>query len=78
MERSMKNVTLSFDEQTLVLGKERARAQGASFNAYVRKLIKQDTQGDGTWIDDLFLFMDQHPLDAQMVTWVRGELYERR
>ena len=74
----MKNVTLAFDEQTLEKGKEQARAQGVSFNSYVRKLIRQDTQGDASWVDGLFDFMDKNPLDAQGVTWSREDLYGRR
>jgi len=73
----MKNVTLAFDEQTLKLGQERARASGSSFNAYVRQLVIQDAQGDGTWTEELFNFMDQHPLSAEGISWTREELYER-
>ena len=73
----MKNVTLAFDEQTLSMGRARARAKGTSFNAYVRQLIDQDTLGDGTWVDGLFDFMDQHPLRTPEATWTREELHER-
>ena len=73
----MKNVTLAFDEQTLAQGRERARSLGTSFNAYVRKLIAQDTQVDDAWLDDLFDFMDEHSLPIQSATWTREELYER-
>jgi len=73
----MKNVTLAFDEQTLDLGRRRARDQGTSFNAYVRQLVMQDAQGDCMWINDLFDFMDQHNLLSPEATWKREDLYER-
>jgi len=73
----MKNVTLAFDEQTLEKGREKARSQSVSFNAYVRQLIWQDALGDKLWVEELFHFMDSNPLDARGVTWSREELYER-
>ena len=73
----MKNVTLGFDEQILSMGRARAHDLGTSFNAYVRELIAQDINGDGSWVHSLFDFMDQHPLRTPDVTWTREELHER-
>jgi hypothetical protein len=72
----MRNVTLAFDEQTYATGQRRARTQGVSFNAYVRQLIRQDTQDNTEWIEELFDFMDRHPLGAEGITWSREELHE--
>ena len=74
----MKNVTLSFDEQTLTLGRNRARELGTSFNAYVRQLVTHDSQGDDSQFEALFSFMDAHPLVNPNAPWTREELYERR
>ena len=73
----MKNVTLAFDEQTLTMGRNRARNLGTSFNAYVRQLVAHDAVGDGSQMDDMFKFMDKHPLPTPEATWTREGLYER-
>lgn len=74
----MVNVTLAFDELTLQGGCERAGSMGLSLNAYIQRLIQRDTQCDGSWLDELFAWMDANPLSAQGVTWTRDGIHKRR
>ena len=73
---SMKNITLSIDEDTLNAGREYAKKHHISFNALIRRLIKQTIQKEsGRWIEESFKFMDEAKANSEGKKWKREDLY---
>jgi len=72
----MKNITLSIEDELLKAGREYARKHRISFNALVRKLIKQTVISDNSnWLDETFAMMDNLEITDEPVKWTRDELY---
>lgn len=72
----MKNITLSIDEDTLKAGREYAEKHHISFNALIRRLIKQTIQKEsGKWINEAFKLMDEAKANSEGKKWKREDLY---
>jgi len=71
----MKNVTLSFDDELLERGREYARLQNSSFNAFVRDLVDQRTRPQNEWLEDFFHLADELKASSDGQAWTRDELY---
>ena len=73
---SKKNITLSIDEDTLNAGREYAKKHHISFNALIRRLIKQTIQKEsGRWIEESFKLMDEAKANSEGKKWKREDLY---
>lgn len=73
---TMKNITLSIDEDTLKLGREYARQHNISFNVLVRRLIEQTVKTSSTqWLNDTFSLMDKTNVSSKNQKWKREDLY---
>jgi len=70
----MKNVTLSFDDALLERGREYARRQNLSFNAFVRDLVDQRTRPQSEWLEDFFRLADELNASSEGQVWTRDEL----
>ena len=71
----MPNVTLAFDDDLLERGRNYARSQNISFNAFVRDLVDQHTRPKGDWLQEMFDFADELKLRSQEEKWTRDALY---
>ncbi len=72
----MKNITLSIDEDSLKAGREYAKKHHISFNALIRRLIKQTIRKEsGQWIDESFKLMDESKANSEGQNWKREDLY---
>jgi plasmid stability protein len=72
----MKNITLSIEDDLLKAGREYARKHRLSFNALVRKLIRQTVISENTsWLDETFAMMDNLEISDKPEKWTRDELY---
>jgi hypothetical protein len=49
---------------------------GSSFNAYVRELVKRDTEPKSDLAKEMFAFMEEHPPRFPDAKWTRGEIHE--
>ncbi len=75
-EVSMKNITLSMEEETLKAGREYAQRHSLSFNDLVRKLVEQTVlPAKNLWLEDTFALMDTLNVSSEGVSWTREELY---
>ncbi|MFP3091280.1 hypothetical protein LQZ21_13240 [Treponema sp. TIM-1] len=74
--KTMKNITLAIDEETLTLGRKYAQKNNISFNMLVRKLINETVRmPQKNWLDDTFKLMDQANGNSGGKKWTREELY---
>ncbi len=72
----MKNITLSIEDDLLKAGRDYARKHRISFNALVRKLIRQTVVSENTnWLDEAFAMMDKLEITDKSEKWTRDELY---
>ena len=71
----IKNITLAIEEELLKAGREYARKHRISFNALVRKLIRQAVVSKITsWLDETFAMMYNLEITGEPVKWTRDEL----
>ena len=72
----MKNITLSIDEDTLKAGRNYAKRHKMSFNALIRKLLKQHVTASSTqWLTESFKLMDKAKANSNGKTWRREDLH---
>ena len=72
----MKNITLSIDEETLKAGRDYAKKHDMSFNAFIRKLLKQSVFRSSTqWLTESFEMMDKARANSTGETWKREDLH---
>jgi hypothetical protein len=72
----MRNITLSIEDEVLMLGRMYARQHNISFNVLVRRLIEQTVKKDSTlWLDDTFALIDNSTNSSKGITWKREHLY---
>jgi hypothetical protein len=71
----MPNVTISLDDDLLKRGRDFARSQNLSFNAFVRELIDQRTRKQNEWLYDMFKHADNLKARSDDTSWTRDELY---
>jgi len=72
---AMKNVTIAFDDELLARGREYARRQNLSFNAFVRDLVDQRARLQSEWVEDFFRLADELNANSEGQVWTRDELY---
>ena len=73
---TMKNITLSMDEETLKAGRIYAQRHNLSFNDLVRKLVEQTVlPAKNLWLEDTFALMDALNVSSEGCSWTREELY---
>lgn len=73
---TMKNITLSIDNDTLKLAREYARQHNISFNGLVRRLIEQTVKTSSTqWLSDTYALMDKTNVSSKNQKWKREDLY---
>lgn len=73
---SMKNITLSIDDDLLEKGREYARSHNISLNVLVRRLLEQAVvRSQSQWLDDMFRLMDKANVSSNGKRWTRDELY---
>jgi hypothetical protein len=72
----MKNITLTIDEETLVLGEEYAKRHNMSFDTLVRTFLeKMIKKPSASWLDTMFEEMDRNHVSSEGRKWTKGELY---
>lgn len=75
----MKNVTLAFDEQTLVLGRQYAQKCNISFNQLVRRLVEQTVNPSAkNGLEKFLALAEEAHGHSGGQKWTRDELHERR
>lgn len=73
---SMKNITLSIDEETLDAGREYAQRHQTTLNGLVRELLMKTVMADRkATVCEMFRLMDAHPGNSKVRRWTREELY---
>jgi hypothetical protein len=75
----MRTITLSMDDDTLVLGESYAREKGLFLDALIAGLIRRQTVGfdKQAWLDNTFSLMDAAGGCSSGKRWTREELHER-
>jgi uncharacterized protein YydD (DUF2326 family) len=73
----MPNITISIEESLLKKGREYARKQGISFNALIRKLLRDNVENSNERFAESFKLTDQAKGNSKGEKWIRNELYER-
>jgi hypothetical protein len=74
--KTVKNITLAIDEDTLTRGRAYAQKNNISFNMLVRKLIHETVETpSANWLDDTFKLMDQANGNSRGKKWTRDDLY---
>lgn len=72
----MKNITLSIDEDMLRAGRDYAKRHKMSFNALIRKLLKQNvTRSTNQWLFESFQMMDKAQGNSKGKRWRREDLH---
>lgn len=73
----MRNITISVEDQVLVLLKKKAAAAGVSVNRYLRELIGREVTArrDGEQ-DEFFRLVDEYKPNSHGRKWSREEIYE--
>ncbi len=73
----MKNVTLAIDEQTLMAGREYARAHHTTLNDMIRQMLKRTVvrEARAVWADDFLSLAAKAGGDSQGRTWTREDLH---
>ncbi|MCH7944658.1 MAG: hypothetical protein IIC73_01395 [Armatimonadetes bacterium] len=74
----MKNVTISMDEGLLKAAREYAAKQGISFQALVRKLVKQTVRPDPVEsLQEVWDYADSHGIRSKGKYLTREEAHDR-
>ena len=75
---TVKNITLSIDEETLDAGREYAQRHQTTLNALVRELLVKTVLADRmAAVSEMFRLMDAHPGNSKGKRWTREDLYVR-
>ncbi len=74
----MANVTLAIDDDLLKRGREYAHKHNTSFNALIRKLLREAVarQERQAQLQEVFALMDQADGHSGGEKWPRRELYD--
>ena len=73
----MKNVTLAIDEETLVAGRDYARAHHTTLNDMIRQILKRTvvSEARAIWADDFLALAEQAGGNSHGRTWKREDLH---
>lgn len=74
---TMKNLTLSIEEQLLIQSREHARRLGKSLNQFVRDLLTQSVRGDSDPFEEMIELADKMQLCSEQGPLTREEAHER-
>ena len=75
---SVKNITLSLDDELLEAGRQYADRHQTTLNALVRELLAKTVLADRqSVIKEMFRLMDANPGNSRGRRWKREDLYDR-
>jgi hypothetical protein len=74
---TMRNVTLSLDDDLLKAGREYARKNNTTLNSLVRKLLAHSVTNPARgWLEECFVLMDRAKANSRGKKWSREDLYD--